>query len=83
MDETYVREAIELARCTMYTSTEPCEMCSATIHYAGLDRVVYSVTPAWGSQPGYAGRIAGAVEGHTEDDSELFYPSLSCHTPNR
>ena len=43
MDETYVREAIELARCTMYTSTEPCEMCSAAIHYAGLDRVVYSV----------------------------------------
>lgn len=29
----------ERADCTMYTSTEPCEMCAAAIHYAGLDRV--------------------------------------------
>ncbi|MCU4753258.1 nucleoside deaminase [Halobacteria archaeon AArc-curdl1] len=29
--------------CTMYTSTEPCPMCAAAIHYAGLGRVVYSV----------------------------------------
>lgn len=34
----------ELANCTMYTSTEPCEMCATAIHYAGLDRVVYSVS---------------------------------------
>jgi tRNA(Arg) A34 adenosine deaminase TadA len=34
----------ERADCTMYTSTEPCEMCAAAIHYAGLDRVVYSVS---------------------------------------
>jgi len=34
----------ELADCTMYTSTEPCEMCATAIHYAGLDRVVYSVS---------------------------------------
>ncbi|MFC4987412.1 hypothetical protein [Saliphagus infecundisoli] len=26
----------------MYTSTEPCEMCATVIHYAGLNRVVYS-----------------------------------------
>lgn len=31
------------ADCTMYTSTEPCPMCGAAIHYAGLDRVVFSV----------------------------------------
>ncbi len=34
----------ERADCTMYTSTEPCEMCAAAIHYAGLGRVVYSVS---------------------------------------
>lgn len=34
----------ELADCTMYTSTEPCEMCATAIHYAGLNRVVYSVS---------------------------------------
>ena len=32
------------ASCTMYTSTEPCEMCATAIHYAELDRVVYSVS---------------------------------------
>ena len=39
-------DADELADCTMYTSTEPCEMCATAIHYAGLDRVVYSVAGA-------------------------------------
>lgn len=34
----------ERAACTMYASTEPCEMCSAAIHYAGLGRVVFSVS---------------------------------------
>ena len=37
-------DAGELAECTMYTSTEPCEMCATAIHYAGLDRVVFSVS---------------------------------------
>jgi len=37
-------DADELADCTMYTSTEPCEMCATAVHYAGLDRVVYSVS---------------------------------------
>jgi len=37
-------DAEELADCTMYTSTEPCEMCATAIHYAGLDRVVFSVS---------------------------------------
>lgn len=36
----------ERARCTMYTSTEPCAMCAAGIVYAGLDRVVFSVAGA-------------------------------------
>jgi len=36
--------AAERADCTMYTSTEPCEMCATAIYYAGLDRVVYSVS---------------------------------------
>lgn len=34
----------ELADCTMYTSTEPCAMCATAIHYARIDRVVYSVS---------------------------------------
>jgi tRNA(Arg) A34 adenosine deaminase TadA len=39
-------DADERGACTMYTSTEPCEMCATAIHYAGLDRVVYSVSGA-------------------------------------
>ena len=36
--------ARERAECTMYASTEPCEMCATAIHYAGLGRVVFSVS---------------------------------------
>jgi tRNA(Arg) A34 adenosine deaminase TadA len=34
----------ERAETTMYTSTEPCPMCSGGIASAGFDRVVYSVS---------------------------------------
>ena len=34
----------ERTGCTLYTSTEPCEMCATAIHYAGLGRVVFSVS---------------------------------------
>ena len=37
-------DAEERAETTMYTSTEPCEMCATAIHYAGLERVVFSVS---------------------------------------
>ena len=31
-----------LARCTLYTSTEPCAMCSGAIYWGGVRRVVYA-----------------------------------------
>jgi len=33
-----------LARCTLYTSTEPCAMCSGAIYWAGVGRVVYGLS---------------------------------------
>jgi tRNA(Arg) A34 adenosine deaminase TadA len=30
-----------LARCTLYTSAEPCAMCAGAIYWAGIGRVVY------------------------------------------
>ena len=36
----------ELARCTLYTSTEPCAMCAGAIYWIGLGRVVYALSEA-------------------------------------
>ena len=33
----------ELTGSTLYTSTEPCVMCSGAIHWAGIGRVVYAL----------------------------------------
>ena len=33
-----------LARCTLYTSAEPCVMCPGAIYWAGIGRVVYGQT---------------------------------------
>jgi len=49
-------EPDDRAACTMYTSTEPCEMCATAIHYAGLGRVVYSVS----------GDTLAAIQGHDQ-----------------
>ena len=34
----------ELQGCTLYTSAEPCAMCSGAIYWAGIGRVVYGQT---------------------------------------
>ena len=34
----------ELARCTLYTSTEPCAMCAGAIYWTGIGRVVYALS---------------------------------------
>jgi tRNA(Arg) A34 adenosine deaminase TadA len=33
-----------LSRCTLYTSTEPCPMCSGSIFWGGVGRVVYALS---------------------------------------
>lgn len=33
-----------LARCTVYTSAEPCAMCAGAIYWAGIGRVVFGLT---------------------------------------
>jgi tRNA(Arg) A34 adenosine deaminase TadA len=35
-----------LARCTLYTSTEPCPMCAGAIYWGGVGRVVYALSQA-------------------------------------
>ncbi len=34
----------ELAKCTLYTSAEPCCMCSGAIYWTGIGRVVYALS---------------------------------------
>jgi tRNA(Arg) A34 adenosine deaminase TadA len=33
-----------LARCTLYTSAEPCAMCAGAMYWAGIGRVVFGMT---------------------------------------
>jgi tRNA(Arg) A34 adenosine deaminase TadA len=33
----------QLAKCTLYTSTEPCAMCAGAIYWTGIGRVVYAL----------------------------------------
>lgn len=35
-------DAAFLADCTLYTSTEPCAMCSGAVYWSGIGRVVYA-----------------------------------------
>jgi tRNA(Arg) A34 adenosine deaminase TadA len=34
----------ELGSCTLYSSTEPCAMCSGAIYWSGISRVVYALS---------------------------------------
>lgn len=57
------------AETVMYTSTEPCPMCAGGLRYAGLGRIVYSVSSAvaaefTGHDPGV--RSTAILEGATE-----------------
>ena len=36
-------EVETLSRSTLYTSTEPCAMCSSAIYWSGIGRVVYAL----------------------------------------
>ena len=43
-------DAVTLAASTLYTSTEPCNMCCGAIRWAGIRRVVYGTTASQMSQ---------------------------------
>ena len=44
---------IALRGCTLYSTTEPCPMCLAAIHWAKIDRVVFGATIADAAAAGF------------------------------
>ena len=46
-------KAIALHGCTLYSTTEPCPMCLAAIHWAKIDRVVFGATIADAAAAGF------------------------------
>lgn len=44
---------IDLSGCTMYTTTEPCPMCAAAIHWSRLDAVCYGASIADAAAAGF------------------------------
>ena len=55
-----------LASCTLYTSAEPCAMCSGAIYWAGIGRVVF-------------GQTEKALKAQTGDHEENPTLDLPCH----
>jgi tRNA(Arg) A34 adenosine deaminase TadA len=74
--------AAELAMCTLYSSTEPCAMCSGAIHWAGIGRVVYALSEfalyeIVGPSPENLYLPCRAVFGHTGRPVEILGPSAA------
>ncbi len=46
-------KTIDLRSCTLYSTTEPCPMCLAAIHWAKIDRVVFGATIADAAAAGF------------------------------
>jgi tRNA(Arg) A34 adenosine deaminase TadA len=57
-----IHDVAFLARCTLYTSAEPCAMCSGAIYWAGIGRVVYGQ-----SETGLKAQIGAHEENPTLD----------------
>ena len=47
------RKTIALGGCTIYSTTEPCPMCFAAIHWARISRIVYAATIAAARAAGF------------------------------
>jgi tRNA(Arg) A34 adenosine deaminase TadA len=48
-----VLKTIFLNGCTLYSTTEPCPMCLAAIHWAKIDRVIFGATIADAATAGF------------------------------
>jgi tRNA(adenine34) deaminase len=50
----------QMAKCTLYTSAEPCVMCAGAIFWSNIRRVVYGIDAT--TLRGYRGEVAGQMD---------------------
>jgi tRNA(Arg) A34 adenosine deaminase TadA len=72
--------ADQLAHCTLYSSTEPCAMCSGAIHWSGIGRVVFALSEVGlyeivGPSPEHLVLSCREVFAHTQHKVEVMGPA--------
>lgn len=65
------QSSISFKRCTIYSTTEPCPMCLAAIHWAKFDRVVFGATISDSAKYGFNELLVGASQLATLGKSHL------------
>jgi tRNA(Arg) A34 adenosine deaminase TadA len=70
-----------LETCTLYTSTEPCAMCSGAIHWGNVRRVVYALSETAlyeivGPSPDHLMLPCEEVFAHTHRHTEVVGPAV-------
>ena len=71
--------ADQFTRCTLYSSTEPCAMCSGAIHWSGIGRVVFALSEVGlyeiiGPSPEHLYLPCREVFAHTQRNVEVIGP---------
>jgi len=71
----------ELSKCTLYTSTEPCAMCTGAIYWGNVGRVVYALSEVAlyeivGSSPDQLVLSSREVFSHSKRKVEVDGPAL-------
>jgi tRNA(Arg) A34 adenosine deaminase TadA len=70
---------IKLAGATLYSTTEPCPMCFAAIHWAGISRIVYAATIADAERAGFGELTISNIEMKRMGGSPVqITPQLLC-----
>lgn len=64
-------KSIALHGCTLYSTTEPCPMCLAAIHWAKIERVVFGATIADAAAAGFCELFVSAKDLATMGHSPL------------
>ncbi|HUN24238.1 MAG TPA: nucleoside deaminase [Anaerolineales bacterium] len=78
----------QLARCTLYTSTEPCAMCAGAIYWSQIGRVVFALSEVdlyeiVGPSPNHLLLSCREVFAHSERKIEVSGPSLALDSEAR